>query len=243
MSSIQSLSSFLNQYKSIMSGSGSSSSSTGSTSSSSSASSLLLELQAEESASDSTSTSDSSTDDVVGSVFSKASALSEFYGYTSSLSSSASTLYSESEDSTDLNTDDISSFVSAYNNLINYADENTSYVSANQLESIKQNVTDAADSLSSIGITVNSDGTMTVDNDTLESALTDDATSVASTLNSLTSNTKASAKTLTNSSLENYIASFKESIAGYTKLSKCSSLLDYSSSDSSLFGQLLDSSS
>lgn len=101
---------------------------------------------------------------------------------------------------------------------------------------MRQNMTDASDSLSSIGITINSNGTLTVNEDTLESALSSDASSVASTLSGLASTTKASASGLVSGTLTQYTESFKQSMSSYTKLNQDESGLE-------LIGLLFDSKS
>lgn len=264
MSSIGSISSMISQYESLISGSSSSSSSTSSASSASDTSSLLSELESESSDSSSsllsaltgTSSSSSSSssllsaltgsssnsssstyaDEIEALAASKTTALGEFYSYAKSLFSASDTLSGQTEDSSTLSYDDVSAFVTAYNNLVTYASDNSGYLGSTGMSGVKDAVTDNEDALSGIGITVNSDGTLSVDESTLESALSSDASGVASTLSSVADATKSSASSLASSSLDKYTESYRKSLALSAKLTEYQDMSDF-------IGQLLDSKS
>lgn len=215
MSAISSISSLFSQYESRISGSGSNSTSN-------TASTLLSTLENNSSSSVSSllgsSSTSSSVDDESESLFtSKTNSLGEFYSYAKKLSSAADSLYSESENPSTLSYDDISAFVTSYNNAVNYASQNSEYVNSNELSSVQANITNSKSNLSSIGITVNSDGTLSINKDTLTSSLSNDASTVASTLKNVASATKTSSAKLVSNSLTNYTSSLKESLELSTK--------------------------
>ena len=113
------------------------------------------------------------------------------------------------------------------------ASDDSEYVNSSDLQSMEQSISDSENSLFSIGITVNSDGTLSINQDTLKSALSDDASNVASVLNGVASDTKSSASSLVSNALANYTSSFKETISMYRELDKYEA-------ESTLIGQLFN---
>ena len=222
MSAISSLSSLINQYQSVTSGGSSSGSSSvvsdleaEQTSASSSASSLLDSLTGTDS-----STESSAAENIESQLYYKTTALGDFYRSSSSLSSAADSLFSASQDSSRLTYGNVSDFVEAYNDFISSSSENSEYVNSGDLTTIQNELTDSKDSLSAIGITINSDGTLSADQDKFTSALKSDADSVASTLSTLSSSVKSSSSALTSNTLANYTSSYKDTIKMYTELTE-----------------------
>jgi flagellar hook-associated protein 2 len=223
MSAISSLSSLINQYQSLNSQS----------SSSSSSSSILSALEAEGTATSSVTGSlldalngtDSSSASSVGEavesqLYSKTTALGDFYSDSSSLTTAAGSLYSATQDPSSLTYDNVSNFVDAYNKFITSSSENSEYVKSSDISTFKDTLTNSEDSLSEIGVTINSDGTLSVDEDKLNSALNSDSSSVASTLGSLSSSVKSASSALTSNVLSNYTSAYQSTIKTYTELTE-----------------------
>lgn len=247
MNSLDSLNSLVTDYESNIlnpdgsSGSGSSSLSSilsengsGGTAINGVSSNMVLE-QAENAASINTDNASLQSD--------QTSALVQFYNYAASVSSTAGTLSSEMDDTSSLNYDDISSFVNAYNNLVSYAGGNTNYISSNALDNLNQNASEESDNLSSIGISENSDGTLSIDESTLQSSLASDPDSVASALGNFVSETQTSAQTITSGSLSDYAANLTDSNNGSTDFYNYVNSLSASSVTNSLLGQFIDTNS
>lgn len=161
------------------------------------------------------------------------SSLSAFYNESSALSSSAGALYNAAQDPSSLNCDDVSSFVDSFNSLLSGSGTGSGYVDSGDLSNLKESVTDNADALSAIGITANSDGTLSFDENTFQPALSSDPNSVASTLGSLASSVQSSSQTLASNSLASYSSDLQKTIGFYAKLNQ------YEAS-STLLGQLFD---
>lgn len=94
-------------------------------------------------------------------------------------------------------------FVKAYNSTSNFLSDHAS-TSTYRLNMLKNSLTNIGSSnrasLSTIGITQNNDGTLTLDSDRLKTALTNNSSSVTRTLNQVTSLTEVSTSTATNTS-------------------------------------------
>lgn len=94
-------------------------------------------------------------------------------------------------------------FVKAYNSTSNFLSDHAS-TSTYRLNMLKNSLTNVGSSnrasLSTIGITQNNDGTLTLDSDRLKTALTNNSSSVTRTLNQVTSLTEVSTSTATNTS-------------------------------------------
>lgn len=94
-------------------------------------------------------------------------------------------------------------FVKAYNSTSDFLSDHAS-TSTYRLNMLKNSLTNVGSSnrasLSTIGITQNNDGTLTLDSDRLKTALANNSSSVTRTLNQVTSLTEVSTSTATNTS-------------------------------------------
>lgn len=94
-------------------------------------------------------------------------------------------------------------FVKAYNSTSDFLSDHAS-TSTYRLNMLKNSLTNVGSSnrasLSTIGITQNNDGTLTLDSDRLKTALANNSSSVTRTLNQVTSHTEVSTSTATNTS-------------------------------------------
>ncbi len=161
------------------------------------------------------------------------SSLSTFYNESSALSSSAGALYHAAQDPSSLSYDDLSSFVDSFNSLLSGSGSSSGYVDSGDLSTLKESVTDNADALSAIGITANSDGTLSVDEGTFQSALSSDPNSVASTLGNLASSVQSSSQTLASNTFASYSSNLQKTIGFYAKLNQYEAT-------SAFLGQLFD---
>ncbi len=222
MSLIDSLSSAIGQHDSITA-------KTSGSSTSESEASLLAEVKSNSSATteglvsaltqQSSSTTESSLENTLGSLlFSKSESLGTVYTDAKSLSSAAGTLASKTADN--LTYSDVSDFVSKYNALLDDADESTASLNGSDLESVKEAVSGNSEALAAIGITADSDGTLSIDDDTFESALASDSSSVVSTLESTASSVKTASSSLISDTLASYTASYQDSLSQYSSVSK-----------------------
>ncbi len=95
------------------------------------------------------------------------------------------------------------SFVKAYNSTSEFLSDHSS-TSTHRINALKNSLTSIgssnSNSLSTIGITQNSDGSLTLDADKLKTALTNDASNVTRTLNRVTSRTEANTSLATSTS-------------------------------------------
>lgn len=102
----------------------------------------------------------------------------------------------------------ISNFVNNYNNLVNYANQNQQYISPDVIGSLEQSYQYQSANLASIGITQNSDMTLSIDQSTLSSALKNNFSQVQdafSGLDGLAVNTGQIAQNITSSPLTTYV--------------------------------------
>lgn len=163
----------------------------------------------------------------------QANFFSGLYNDSASLTSAADALDSAAQDPSSLNYDDVSSFVTAYNSLVGDFSANAEYAGSGDLSALKGNIEGQQDSLSAIGITENSDGTLSVDEDTFNSSLAGSPDSVASTLGSLASAVGSSSQTMSSNALSNYSSEMQESISLYAEINQCEAT-------SAFLGQLFD---
>lgn len=161
------------------------------------------------------------------------SLLSAFYNESSALSSSAGTLYNAAQDPSSLSYDDVSSFVDSFNSLLSGSGASLECVDSGDLSNLKESVTDNSDELSAIGITANSDGTLSIDKDIFQSALSNDPNSVASTLGSLASSVQSASQTLSSNTLASYSSDLQKQMGFYATLNQYEA-------ESAFLGQLFD---
>ncbi len=179
-------------------------------------------------------------------------ALVQFQSYASSLNEAATELspsltgFDDSSDdssSTGISADNINNFVTAFNNLVSYASSNQQYISSDALSGLQQGVTDELPDLQSIGITQNSDGTLSVDQDTLSSSIENDPDSVASVItgvDGLASNSYLATNDITNSPLSTFAANLTSASTGSTDFYNFVGQQSTSQMWSSLLGQFLN---
>lgn len=138
----------------------------------------------------------------------QANALAQFSSYANTLYQYANQLQTSTEDgSNSTATSDISNFVDAYNNMISFANENNQYLTSSVVSDLNSNYNNISSDLQSIGITQNSDGTLSIDQDTLDDALQNDPSAVQSSFsgsNGIAVTTGAIAQSIIQSPLSDY---------------------------------------
>lgn len=180
---------------------------------------------------------------------SQASALQTFNNDVSAVFSAAQKVtgstglgLSYDSDGGDVSESSVDALVSAYNSLVQNTAGNSAYVRSDAISSLKMDVDGSASSLSEIGVTENGDGTLSVDSDTLESALQNAPGSVEQALtgaNGLASNLQLSAQGLMSQPLSTFAAAQSPS-GGSSALYTEAAMLSASSLWSALSGSLLN---
>lgn len=179
----------------------------------------------------------------------QASALATFYNDTGSVNAAAQKITGASDTSFSLDggdgsvtADTVKSLVSAYNTLLSDTSSHSAYVRSSALSAMKAGVADSKSALSQIGVTVGSDGKLTVDEDTLNTALKNDPDAVKKALtgaNGLATNLRQSSQALMSRSLSSYAAAQSAAGSG-TAFYNYAAFLNASSLWSSLSGSLLN---
>ncbi|WPC44085.1 flagellar filament capping protein FliD [Clostridium sp. JS66] len=106
-----------------------------------------------------------------------------------------------------VNNDNIKSFVNAYNSMVSFVSENQQYLNTSILNNLSNDFNNASSDLQSIGITKNSDGTLNIDQDTLNDALQNNVSTVQSAFSSfdgIAVTAGGDAQAITESSLSTY---------------------------------------
>jgi flagellar hook-associated protein 2 len=146
----------------------------------------------------------------------QASALAQFSSDANSLYQYASQLQTNTDASnanvtlsTDspINSDSITNFVNAYNNMISFTNQNQQYIDSSVMNNLSSSYSNVASELQSVGITQNSDGTLSIDQDTLNDALQNNSSTVQSAFSGfdgIAVTTGNDAQDITQSSLSNY---------------------------------------
>lgn len=147
---------------------------------------------------------------------SQQTALTKFYSETSSVNSAAQAITGSSGyglsfdgENGSVTESTVESLVSAYNTLLGDTASNSAYVSSSALSTMKMGVEDSSAALSQIGVTLGSDGKLTVDEDTLASVLENDPDAVKEAMtgvNGLATNLQQSSQELMGQSLSSYAA-------------------------------------
>jgi flagellar hook-associated protein 2 len=113
-------------------------------------------------------------------------ALVQFSSYANSLYQSANQLTGNSSNlngGNSVNSDSINNFVNSYNNMINFANQNGEYLNTSVASDLANSYNNISSNLQSIGITQNSDGTLSMDQNTLNNALQNSPSTVQSAFN------------------------------------------------------------
>ena len=173
-------------------------------------------------------------------------ALVQFYNDASSLNQAAAQLspsaYSD-DGSAALTESNIDNFVSAYNSIVSDANGSQRYISPDALDGLTQGFEDEAGNLQTIGITQNSDGTLSIDEDTLNSAIENDPDAVASALtgaDGLASNTVSATQDILNKPLSRYAAALSPQNNNGADFYSIASAINASDSFSTFLGQMMN---
>ena len=172
-------------------------------------------------------------------------ALVQFYNDASSLNQAASQLVtpSDSDKSNNISAANINDFVTAYNDLVSLANDNSQYINSSALAPITQSFENEAQNLQSIGITQNSDGTLSVDQDTLNNALENNRDTVESafaSVDGLASNAASATQNILTNSLSQYATQLTPESTNSTSFYNLVGELNTSDLWNSFLGQVLN---